>query len=104
MREASKAALWTASVLLGRKLIMHLAVDIAGAKPGETFVKYVEHLKAQHYIPPKSEKWLTLVKNLGNETNHEIKLATEDEATQVMKFVEILLAFMYEYADDPTAT
>lgn len=67
MREANKNSSFTAVSLLGRKLTMHLAVNVAGAKEGEKFVQYVEHLKKSGYIPPNGDKILEYIKNLGNE-------------------------------------
>lgn len=67
IRNSVQNSCYTAAVLMGRKLLMHIAVDIAKAKEGETFVNYVEHLKNSGYIPPHGGKWLKFVKNIGNE-------------------------------------
>lgn len=104
IRESIKSGCNTSAVLAARKLIMHLAVNVAGAKEGETFVSYVDHLKNSHYIPPKSDKWLDKIRTDSNEKNHELKLATADEAISHQKFIELLLSFMFEYADDEAAT
>lgn len=90
---------YTASVLLARKLIMHLAIDVAQANEGESFVSYVDHLQKSGYVPPKSTGWLKKIKDSGNEKNHELKLATETEAISHQSFLEMLLVFMYEYVD-----
>lgn len=96
MRNDIKNNSYTSALLLARKLIMHLAVDVAGAEEGKSFVQYIADLKKGGYIPPKSEKILEYVKDLGNEKNHEIKIANQEEAEKVIKFVEMLLFFMYE--------
>jgi hypothetical protein len=83
MREDVKNASYTSAILLGRKLIMHLAVDVAKAEEGEKFVKYIEHLKLSGYIPPNGDKALEYMKNLGNEKNHEIKIGMEDRGQPV---------------------
>lgn len=100
IRESIKASNYTASQLLGRKLIMHLAVGVAGAKEGETFVKYVDHLKDAGYVPPNGKAWIDYVKKLGNEKNHEIKIGTAEESSKILKFVEVLLIFIYEFAQE----
>lgn len=105
IRSSIKEGNNTSAVLLARKLIMHLAVDKAGAKEGETFVEYINHLKSSGYIPPKSNSWLEKIKNDGNEKNHELKLSTSEESETHLKFIELLLSFMYEYStDDEAAT
>jgi len=99
IRESIKVANYTSAQLLGRKLIMHLAVSVANAKEGETFVQYVEHLKSAGYIPPNGETWINYVKKLGNEKNHEIKIGTVNEAKSILKFIEVLLIFIYEFGE-----
>jgi hypothetical protein len=96
MRENLKNSAFTSTISLGRKLIMHLAVNVAEAPEGETFVKYVEYLKTSGYIPPNGINALDYMRKLGNEKNHELKVGTKDEAEKVIKFIEMLLIFMYE--------
>lgn len=96
MRNDIKNASYTSAVLLGRKLIMHLAVDIVHSAEGKKFIQYIDDLKGAGYVPPKSDKLLEYIKDLGNENNHEIKIATQEEAERMINFVEILLIFMYE--------
>lgn len=90
---------YTSALLLGRKLIMHLAVDKAQAPEGKHFVDYIDDLKTAGYIPPNGEIWMKYLKDLGNEKNHEIKIGTEEEAQKVLKFVELLLIFIYELGE-----
>jgi len=97
IRDSIKNSSYTGALLLGRKLIMHLAVDVAKAKEGESFVAYVEHLKKSGYIPPNGEKILMYIKKLGNEKNHEIKIGEKEEALKIIKFIEGLLIFVYEF-------
>ncbi len=97
IRDSIKNNSHTGAILLGRKLIMHLAVDITKAKEGETFVAYIEHLKNSGFVPPNGEKILDYIKKLGNEKNHEIKIGSQDESQKMLKFVEALLIFMYEF-------
>lgn len=107
LRNTAKNASYTATSLLGRKLIMHIAVE-AGAKEGQTFEAYVNYLSDNHYLPPNADKLLTYMRRLGNEKNHEIKLGQKEEADRIIKFVEALLYFVYElneeFADKPDKT
>lgn len=79
---------------------MHLAVSVAGAGEGETFVSYINHLKTKGYVPPNGEKWIEKVRELGNEKNHELKIGNQEEAARILKFIEILLIFIYEFSED----
>jgi DNA-directed RNA polymerase subunit RPC12/RpoP len=100
IRDSIQNGNFTAAQLLGRKLIMHLAVDVAGAKEGDTFVSYVSFLKQAGYIPPTGDKWIDYVKKMGNEKNHEIKIGKKEEAEKILKFIEVLLIFIYEFAGE----
>lgn len=91
-----KNSCFTAAILLSRKLIMHIAIE-SGAKDGETFQQYVDFLNKNGYIPPKGEKIVQYIKNLGNEKNHEIKISSSEEAIKVLSFIESLLIFLYEF-------
>ncbi len=97
LRNSLKNGIYTATLLLGRKLIMHLAIDVARAREGEYFMSYIDHLKDSGYIPPNGDKILEYIKNLGNEKNHEIKVGRRQEAEKILKFVEGLLLFIYEF-------
>lgn len=95
MRSTIKNDDYTSTALLGRKLIMHIAVE-AGAKEGDNFKSYIDFLAQKHYVPPKADRLLEFVRGLGNEKNHEIKLGTAEEAQKIIKFIESLLYFVYE--------
>jgi hypothetical protein len=95
IRETAKDGCYTATILLGRKLIMHIAVE-AGAEEGKTFKEYVNFLASKHYVPPNAQKLLDYMRELGNEKNHEIKLGSPEEVQKIVKFVEALLYFIYE--------
>lgn len=97
IKESIKNRCFTAALLLGRKLIMHLAVNIAKAKEGENFTDYIDYLQKSGYIPPNANKWLDYIRSLGNEKNHEIKMGNSEEVEKILKFVEVLLIFIYEF-------
>lgn len=78
-----------------RKLLMHIAVQ-CGARENLKFIEYVDYLDEQNYIPKNSKKWVDIIRNKGNETNHEIKISNEKDAQQLIKFVEIIITLIYE--------
>ena len=86
----------TAAVLLARKLLMNVAVQ-HGAKPGETFVDYVDYLSSNGFVPPNGRAWVDQIRKKANEATHEIPQITQQDAQQIMIFVEMLLKFVYEF-------
>jgi len=95
-RKCTGAGAYTAAVLTCRKLLMHIAVE-KGAKIGESFKKYVEYLSAKGYVPPNGKGWVDHIKDKGNEANHEIVLMTQEEAKDLITFLQMLLLFIYDF-------
>lgn len=87
---------FTAVVLSCRKLLMHIAVA-KGCRADQAFIKYVEYLSEKSYIPPGAQGWVDHIREKGNEANHEIKIMTEDEARDLISFIEMLLKIVYEF-------
>lgn len=100
IRESVKNTSFTGAILLGRKLIMHLAISVTNAPEGKSFVEYIEYLKTANYIPPNGEQLLVFIKNLGNDKNHKLKIGSKEEAEKILKFIESLLIFMFELPAD----
>ena len=95
---------YTGSVLLCRKLLMNVAVSI-GAAPGDPFIKYVEHLSANGYVPPNGKGWVDHIRKKGNEATHEISCMKAEDAEELLSFIEMLFKFMYEFPQKiPPAT
>ncbi len=86
----------TASVLACRKLLMHLAVT-QGAKPGDSFVSYIDYLAGKGYVPPNGQSWVDHIRKKGNEANHDIKIMSKPDAEELIVFAEMLLKFMFEF-------
>ncbi|RYF38119.1 MAG: DUF4145 domain-containing protein [Comamonadaceae bacterium] len=83
---------------------MNIAVA-QGAKPGETFIKYVEFLAASGYVPPNGKGWVDHIRKKGNEATHEIALMRQADAEELIGFTEMLLKFIYGFpARVPPAT
>jgi hypothetical protein len=71
IRGSTSQGAYTSAVLLGRKLLMHIAASV-GAAAGQPFVTYVDYLVTNHYAPPNSKDWIDKIRAHGNEANHEI--------------------------------
>jgi hypothetical protein len=103
IRNATAANAYTAAVMSARKLLMHIAVE-CGDKPGKTFAQYVDYLETNHHTPPNSKIWVDKIRTLGNEANHEIKIMGVEEANNIIKFIEMLLKFIYEFPKSITSS
>ncbi len=86
----------TASVLCCRKLLMNIAVS-KGAKEGLQFIKYVEYLSDNHYVPPDAKDWVDHIRKKGNEATHEISIMKREDAEEIISFVEMILRLVYEF-------
>jgi hypothetical protein len=86
---------------------MNIAVT-EGAKEGLNFLKYVEYLSDNNFVPPKGKVWVDYIRTRGNEATHEIALMGEQDALALITFVEMLLRFIYEFPNmvpaPPTST
>ncbi len=87
---------FTSAVLTCRKLLMHIAVE-KGAAQGKSFLEYVEYLSLKGYIPPDGKGWVDYIRTKGNEANHEIKIMSSADASDLITFSEMLLKFVYEF-------
>ena len=95
-RICCSASAFTAAVLLLRKLLMNVAVNLA-APEGKKFIEYVEYLGDKGYVPPHGKAWVDHVRKKGNEANHEITLMNKTDAEELIVFSEMLLKFIYEF-------
>jgi hypothetical protein len=86
----------TASVLACRKILMHVAVA-KGAEVNLKFIQYVDYLVDNNYVPQGAREWVTIIKDDGNDANHNIKIVTKDEAEGTLDFTTMLLKVVYEY-------
>ena len=55
-------------------------------------------------MPPDGKGWVDYIRQKSNEANHEIVLMTEEEATDLINFSEMLLRFVYEFPSKVTPT
>lgn len=94
-RQSAGAGAYTGAVMLCRKLLMNISVK-EGANEGQTFVQYIKYLEDNHYFSPKSRGFVTYIKDLGNEANHQIAAKTREDAIAAIEFVRALLSHNYE--------
>ena len=65
-RRCTTVEAYTASVLVLRKLLMHIAVE-KEAEENKNFYHYVEYLASKGYVPPDGKNWIHKIRQLGNE-------------------------------------
>jgi hypothetical protein len=86
---------YTASELICRKILMHVAVE-KGAKEGDTFINYIGHLENEGFVTPPMKKWVTLIKNHGNDATHILEAPNQNHAESTLMFTAELLRLVYE--------
>lgn len=99
-RRCMAVSAYTSAVLGCRKLLMNLAVAHGVAGEGGTFASYVGALADAGYVPPRGRQWVTKIKDAGNEATHEIRMKSQAEAQEILRFTEMLLRFSYEFPPD----
>lgn len=95
-RRATSQNCFTAAVLLCRKMLMNIAVQ-QGADEGLKFIEYVEVLSEMGFVPPNGKHWVDHIRRKGNEATHEIAVMAEQDARDLISFIEMLLRFIYEF-------
>lgn len=95
-RRTATVEAWDGVALLCRTLLLHVAVADAGASQGASFEKAVDALQTGGWIPPTGRPWVDQVRTVGNKAAHKADPVTREEATMIMRFVELLLANVYE--------
>jgi DNA-directed RNA polymerase subunit RPC12/RpoP len=86
---------YTAAEGLCRKILMHVAVD-KGAVAGQTFASYIDYLEQSGYVTPPMKDWVKLIKNHGNESQHQLKSPEQKRAQGTLLFTAQLLRSVYE--------
>jgi hypothetical protein len=95
-RKTTGSGAYTAAVLCCRKLLMHIAVS-QKAPIGKNFLEYVEYLANNNFIPPGAKGWVDHIRRKGNEANHEIAVMSQEDAEDLLSFIEMLLKQIFEF-------
>lgn len=95
-RRCSSQNCFTGAVLLCRKMLMNIAVE-QGAAEGLKFIEYVSFISDKGFVPPNGKHWVDHIRRKGNEATHEIAIMNEQDAKELISFIEMLLRFIYEF-------
>lgn len=86
---------FTASELVCRKILMHVAVE-KGAKEGSNFATYLAHLEKLGYVNTPMKPWVDRIRKHGNQSTHELPTPDRRRAEDTMMFTAELLRLVYE--------
>lgn len=76
---------------------MHISVE-KWAEEGKNFAFYVDFLVDNGYVPTANSKpWINAIRKKWNETTHEIIIAEQKTAENILKFIQMILQLMYEF-------
>ncbi|HWD38428.1 MAG TPA: DUF4145 domain-containing protein [Fimbriimonas sp.] len=101
-RRAYQAESYNGTVLLCRKIIVHLGHELGAGK--KTFNETITWLDTERYIPKGGKRWVDHIREKGNETTHEITPMSPGEAQEVLDFTLMLLKNIYDYPGRILAT
>jgi len=96
LRQLHATGAWTSIVLLGRKLLMHVAVS-KGAGENQRFIQYVEYL-CDEYVARNNRGWIDRVRTLGNTATHDLQIMTKEDAELITDFSAMILKLIYEFS------
>lgn len=82
--------------MCSRKLLMHIAVD-KGAPENKPFREYVDFLVERGHVPTDWKEWVDHIREKGNQANHEIVIMERGEAEDLVTFLGMILAPLYEF-------
>lgn len=99
VRIAQAVGAYTASEMMCRKILMHVAVDVAKATPGEKFVYYIDALESGNYLATGTKPAVDKIRGRGNDATHELPASTEEQALNTLGVTEYLLRGIYEFRD-----
>jgi hypothetical protein len=95
-QSAHAVAAHTAAEMMCRKILMHLAVDVAGGKAGGTFKGFIDDLDKAGYISAGLKPAIEKIKDRGNTANHDLPASTAADSLITLRITEHLLRGVYE--------
>ena len=90
------AGSFTASEIMCRKILMHVAVDKTGADEGKAFTEYIDALDSAGYIPTGLKPKIDEIRTRGNVANHELSASDKEVADRTLSVTRFLLVSIYE--------
>lgn len=97
------ASAYTASALMCRKIIFHMAVETGLSEKNArgwapSFEQCVDHLVLEGHITNRQkDKWVDSIRVWGNTATHELDPVTKEVAHSALQFTLQLLQMIYEF-------
>lgn len=85
----------SASVMVCRKLLMHVAVE-QGAEPDKGFRYYAKYLSDEGVVGTPFAGVVKHIADQGNKENHELEVRSPNDARTLLLLTEFVLASIYE--------
>ena len=98
-RNSYQAGAFTGVILICRKVLANVAVYF-GAEDGQRFVKYVDYLVENGYVPEKSREWIDKIRTEGNSATHNQTAKNKSDAQRILDFVQMLLLINFKFNSD----
>jgi hypothetical protein len=94
--KTGQAGAWTASELMCRKMLMHIAVHQFDADEGEPFTKYIKALDDARFFPSMLQPVLDGIRERGNRATHDIAKSTREQSIKTIRITHHVLRTIYE--------
>lgn len=95
-RSSYEVGAFTGVILICRKILANVAINF-GAKDGLSFVKYVDYLIENGYVPENSRTWIDEIRTEGNSATHNQTSKNQKDAEKILDFVEMLLLINFKF-------
>ena len=94
-QKALAAGAPSASVMVCRKLLMHVAVQ-HGAEENASFSVYAQYLIDEAIVGKPFFEVVQHIRKQGNRENHDLEVRSQEDAETILRLVEFVLSSIYE--------
>jgi len=81
----------SSATLLARKMLMHFAFELGCTEKNKDFVYYVNYIRNDGTLSKNWNHNLNIIRTLGNDENHKLKVATNKELKTIKIIMEQLI-------------
>lgn len=85
---------YTASAMVSRKILMLIAAK-EGSQDISNFGKCVDFITNSVLTYPKAKPAIDVIRQIGNEANHQVQFVNETDSRRSLKIVELVLTAVY---------
>ncbi len=85
----------SSATLLARKILMFIAIEQKLSSENEKFIKYVDDIKNSQLVSKNWKPKIDLIRQIGNQENHKITIATDEDLENISNVLKHLLECVY---------